>query len=312
MRKEIDPDLEREIIELYKSGQSMAKIGARYDMSSAFIMSVLDRNNVPKRTKGGIYPIQQADVISRYQNGESCQDIAMSYAVTFNTISKILEDNNVARDNRYDNKSLDLDYFENIDRPDKAYFLGLALTDANVSEKGNIIRLSLSSKDEEILHVFSDKCGNSNSIVVREDGKHSERTFQLRCKKWKTDLAKYGVVPRKTFTCTMPMLRDDMMPHLIRGMIDGDGWISSLSHKLGFCGNQKTVTQVHDHLVNTLGVYNVKVLHTETNLWQTTWASRRDIEKICEYMYADKGDCYIKRKFDNYQVIIHGNTEVTS
>ena len=274
-------------------------------------MAILNRNNIPKRTKGGIYKIPDDDVIKRYTNGESCQSIANSYNVTFHTISNILEKHNIARDNRYQNLSLDENYFNNIDRSDKAYFLGFMLTDGNISLKENIIRLSLSSKDEEILKVFKEKTGNENQIYIREDEKHSERTFQLRSKKWKDDLAKYNVIPQKTATSSMPILEPELMSHLIRGMIDGDGWISVKSHQLGFCGNEQTVTQVRDYLVKELDVYNVKIIHPDINLWQITWASKKDIFKIGNFIYKNKGDCYLKRKFNNFLEIIQGNTEVT-
>ena len=312
MAKKISPEIEQEVIKLYNSGLSMAKSGASYGISSATVMAILNRNNIPKRTKGGIYAIPEQEVITRYKNGESCQVIADSFKVTFHTISNILEKNNIARDNKYKNINLNENYFEKIDSSDKAYFLGFMLTDGNVSLNENTIRLSLSSKDEEILNIFKEKTGNENKICIREDEKHSERTFQLRSKKWKDDLAKYGVVPQKTSISEMPVLSTDMMPHLIRGMIDGDGWISFNSHQIGFCGNEKTVNQLKKYLVETLNVYDVKVIHASENLWQITWASQKDIEKIGNYIYQNKDNCFLSRKYNNFLQIIHGNTEVNS
>lgn len=312
MSKKISLEIEQEIIKLYNSGLSMAKAGMPYNISGATVMAILNRNNIPKRTKGGIYAIPEQEVITRYKNGENCQVIADSFKVTFHTISNILEKNNIARDNKYENINLNENYFEKIDSYDKAYFLGFMLTDGNISLNENIIRLSLFSKDEEILNIFKEKTGNANKICIREDEKHSERTFQLRSKKWKDDLAKYGVVPQKTFISEMPILATDMMPHLIRGMIDGDGWISFNSHQIGFCGNEKTVTQLKKYLVQTLNVYDVKVIHTSENLWQVTWASKTDIEKIGNYIYQDKNNCFLFRKYHNFLQIIHGNTEVNN
>ena len=312
MAKKISPEIEQEVIKLYNSGLSMAKAGAPYGISGATVMAILNRNNIPKRTKGGIYAIPEQEVITRYKNGESCQVIADSFKVTFHTISNILEKNNIARDNKYKNINLNENYFEKIDSSDKAYFLGFMLTDGNISLNENTIRLSLSSKDEEILNIFKEKTGNENKICIREDEKHSERTFQLRSKKWKDDLAKYGVVPQKTSISEMPVLSTDMMPHLIRGMIDGDGWISFNSHQIGFCGNEKTVNQLKDYLVKTLNVYDVKVIHASENLWQITWASQKDIEKIGNYIYQNKDNCFLSRKYNNFLQIIHGNTEVNS
>jgi len=312
MMKKISLETEQEIIKLYQSGLSMAKSGAPYNISGATVMAILNRNNIPTRTKGGIYAIPEQEIITRYKNGESCQTIADCFNVTFNTISNILKKNDIPRDNKYANLKLNDNYFEKIDSIDKAYFLGLMLTDGNISLKEDIIRLALSSKDEKILNIFKEKTGNENKIIIREDGKHSERIFQLRSAQWKKDLAKYGIIPQKTFICEMPELSADMMPHLIRGMMDGDGWISFKSHQVGFCGNEKTVNQLKNYLVKTLNIYDVKVLHAAENLWQITWASQSDIEKIGNYIYKNKYDCFLTRKYNNFLQIIHGNTEVNN
>lgn len=155
------------------------------------------------------------------------------------------------------------------------------------------------------------KNSSENKLYERKDEKHHEFSFAIKSKKWQEDLAKYGVIPNKTSTVTMPILSEELMPHLIRGLIDGDGWISFAAHQIGFCGNEQTVTQVKNYLVQKLKVYDVKVLHPENNLWQITWASQKDIELIGNYIYKDKQDCYLIRKFNEF-LKIQGNTEVTN
>ena len=140
MSKKISPEIEQEIIKLYNSGLSMAKAGIPYNVSSATVMAILNRNNIPKRTKGGIYTIPEQEVITRYKNGESCQVIANSFKVTCHTISNILEKNNIARGNKYKNINLNENYFEIINSYDKAYFLGFMLTDGNISLNENSLK----------------------------------------------------------------------------------------------------------------------------------------------------------------------------
>lgn len=312
MYKKICLEDEQKIIELYQLGLSMAKIGKQYNINSATVMRILNKNNIEKRTKGGIYVLPEQEVIAKYQTGESYQSIANFYKVSFHTISNILKKNNIARNNKYQNINLDENYFEQIDTKDKAYFLGFMLADGNVSLKENIIQLSLSSKDEEILKIFKQVTGNTNKIIERKNARHDEKTFALRSYKWKKDLAQYGVIPQKTAVCQMPMLSKELMPHLIRGMIDGDGWISAKSKQIGFCGNEKTVTQLHNYLVENLNIYNVKIIQSQNNLWQVTWASKKDIEKIGNYIYQNKDIYFLTRKYNNFLQIIQGNIEVNN
>lgn len=303
--KRTSKEIEQKIIALYQEGKSMKAAGEPYNVTSATVKAILERNNIPKRTKGGIYALPEKDIINQYKSGDSCQIIANKYKVSFHTISNILEKYKIPRNNLYHNKALIEDYWETINSNDKAYFLGFMITDGNIS--GNMIRLQLSDKDIDILKVFATKTKNSNKI---ESDKRNLASFYVKRKKWADDLSKYGVIPNKTYKVYLPKLEDKYMPSLIRGCIDGDGWISYKSHQIGFCGNETIVTQIRDYLVSKLNVFNVKVLHPEEHLWQIAWQGKADIEKIGNYLYKDKEDCFLQRKYNNWIQIIHGNTEV--
>jgi hypothetical protein len=123
--------------------------------------------------------------------------------------------------NRYE---LNHDYFENIDSPDKAYFLGLLASDGNIFDRGiegraPIIKLSLQSDDEYILKLFakflsSDKPlhhGGSKS----KNGITQYSTIEVVSKKMASDLSKHGVGQRKTYDYKMQNLSDEIMSHFI-------------------------------------------------------------------------------------------------
>lgn len=302
-----DPQIEKSLIQDYISGKSIAWLKNKFNLGTTTIFGILKRNNVELRKSGG-YRLDENQIISEYKMGISCYKIADEYNVDAKTIYHVLERNGVERNNNYHNLELVSDYWTNIDTYDKAYFLGFLITDGNVY--GNDVRLQLSSKDEYILKVFSEKTKNGNKIYVDKRGFSS---YRVKKKCWVEDLAKYGVIPRKTATAYLPALSDDMMPHLLRGIFDGDGWITQRGHHtIGLCGNETLTTQVRDYLVKTLGVYNVKVIKNNESLWSVSWSSKKDIKLIGEYLYKDKGDCYLSRKFQVYENIVHVDTEVKS
>lgn len=305
--KRTDREIENKVISEYNSGKSLAKVGKPLGLNPVTVMNILNRNNIQLRTKGGIYKLNEDSVINSYKSGQTCKQIAENFNVCLKTICNILEKNGVNRDNIYHNISLINDYWENIDTYDKAYFLGFLITDGNVF--GNEVRLQLSSKDEYILKIFSDKTNNSNQI---HKDKRGFSTFSIKRKFWVNDLSKYGVIPNKTSTVFLPEVNENLMPHLLRGIFDGDGWITFKGHAIGLCGNEILTTQVRDYLVNKLGVFNVKVIKNNDNLWSVSWSSKRDIKLIGEFLYKDKKDCYLTRKFDNYTRIIQVDTEVSS
>ena len=301
----LNKETEQLIIEEYKNGKTMAEIGKQEHISPTTVMRVLNRNNIQTRSQGGIDKIDEEYVIKEYKKGKSSSEISKMFGVTAHTITNILEKHNIKRNNIYHNLDLVEDYWTVIDSYDKAYFLGFLITDGNVI--GNAVRLSIKSNDVEILETFSKYTKNSNKICFDKRGCS---TFSVKRKKWVSDLSQYGMMPNKTHKTYLPKLDEEYMPHLIRGMIDGDGWISYKSHQLGFCGTEQCVAQIRDYLSEKLNVYKVKILQTGPHLWQITWASIKDIEKIGKFLYENKKDCYLKRKLENFNKIIHVNTEV--
>lgn len=305
--KRISQELENDVIKMYLEGKTLSETGEFFDISPTTVWQTLKRHNIQRRTHGGINPIPDDDVIAKYTKGISTTDIANEYNVDRHVICNILEKNNIARNNLYHNKNLDNQYWEIIDRYDKAYFLGFFITDGNVY--GNDVRLQLKKESKPILEVLKTKTLSENKI--RED-KRGFVTFSVKRKKWVEDLSQYGVIPNKTFLVYFPEIPDKYLSHFIRGLIDGDGWISYKGKQIGFCGNEKLVTQLRDKLVEKLNVFPVKILKTGKNLFQVCWCSNGDIKKIGAFLYEDKKDCYLNTKFENYKKLTGDNTEVNS
>lgn len=307
--KRISQEIELQVIEYYNKGSSMAATGQYFQISPVTVKNILERYNISKRTKGGIYKLPEDIIIQQYKLGKSCQEIADNYNVSFHTISNILDAHGIPRDNRYKNTNLIIDYFTNIDSYDKAYFLGFLLTDGNIGLNSNAVSLSLGTKDEEILKTFAKYTNNENQIYYRKD--KPEASLSVKCGQWKSDLSKYGMIPQKTYIADLPILEEKYMSHLMRGLFDGDGWISVKGHQIGFCGAEQMVTHVHQYLFTHLNIYPVKILHPEEHLWQVTWSGKQDIITLGNYLYENKNDCYLKRKYSNF-LEIQGNTELTN
>lgn len=114
------------------------------------------------RTKGGIEELPINDIVTDYNKGIKVKDIADNYNVNEKTIYNYLNKYNIRIDYNYKNPNLNRWYFKFIDTYDKAYFLGLLITDGNIF--GNSIRISLKSDDYKILEILSSKIRNSNPL----------------------------------------------------------------------------------------------------------------------------------------------------
>lgn len=320
-------ELENKIIELYNSGLSMAKVGKEVNKSAATVLHVLQKNQIPTRTHGGINKLPAEEILDKYLNQKrTLKDISKDYGVTLETIRKVILDNGgqIRTSAESKNPYFIKNYFKNIDTEAKAYFLGFLITDGCVSDPdiknnhpNNRIRLEVQEQDAYILESFKNELKLTNSKLYQRVKENSvTKTLCWYSTEMANDLSQYGVVPRKTLTTFLPNIDEKLMSHLIRGLIDGDGWITEIhtrpnkSHLvIGFCGSEQCVTQLRDYLVNRLNIYPVKVIQNGINLWQVSWASQKDVKKIGDFIYQD-ANFYLTRKFNKYYSI-NENTEVT-
>lgn len=328
-----DVNLEQKIIELYQSGLSMAKVGKKVNRTAATVLNVLKKYNIRTRTKGGIYQLPTQEILNKYlKDMRTLESIGKDYNVSISTIKKIIVDNGgiIRTASKSKNPYFKENFFEEISTEAKAYYLGLLITDGCILEPdvsnnhpNYKVQIELQEKDAYILEKLKQELQLTSTNIyhgtrIRTNCISNTASLGWYSTKMAKDLSKYGVVPRKTSTTYLPILDDKMMPHLLRGMIDGDGCITITHPKnkpilvVYFCGNQQTVTQVRDFLVNTLNVFNVKVIQAGPNLWQISWASKKDTLKICNYLYED-ANFYLTRKFEIYKNALNNfeNTEVT-
>ena len=130
-----------------------------------------------------------------------------------------------------------------------------------------------------------------------------------------SDLAKYGVIPNKTWKTYLPQLDMPMMPHLIRGMIDGDGWWSCKLNKnnkcvkqtVGFCGNNLIVSQLRNFLATELSLNitpKILICNNDNMFSQTQWDNKLDCVAIGEYLYKN-ATVYLKRKYEKFLYIVN-------
>lgn len=246
-------------------------------------------------------------IIEYYNNNfESTESVAKKFGLCSVTVQKILSRNNVKLKSRtmIFNKNLNEHFFENIDSEEKAYLLGLMITDGNVHrpEHHGQDQVSLASNDKELVDLFAEKIGLSKK--PNNDGRGSWQVY-VKSNIMSKDLEKYGVVPRKSFITKFPIIDDEFYSHLIRGIIDGDGNISfykvknrNYHHKAVriFSANEQFLKDLNRYLKEKLGVSEVKIQHYKTTTAAVLSFSRiDDVEKIINYIYKDS-HYYLHRK----------------
>lgn len=140
-----------------------------------------------------------------------------------------------------DKYSYNHDYFENIDTPEKAYWLGFIYADGNVREDtvrhGYAVSIGLQKSDYKHLKKFNKALNGNvevkfNSSTCNLNGKICEACrIEFHSKKMVQDLKRHGAVPNKTFVIEYPDIPNEFDRDFIRGYFDGDGCLYKSDHK---------------------------------------------------------------------------------
>ena len=175
----------------------------------------------------------ESDIIKTYLSGLSQSKVASIFGVSQGTVSNILARNGVSARTLIEAASrkdmLNTRFFNEIDTPEKAYWIGFITADGNISN--NTITIKLNQQDAAHLSKFLQHIESSSSITFSTNNigtNYAQIKIHSVC--LSTALAKNGVGSNKTWTALPWSGPNELMCHYWRGVVDGDGWISTASN----------------------------------------------------------------------------------
>lgn len=232
-------------------------------------------------------------------------------------ISKILKENNVQIRDKKVNLNLKENYFETINTEEKAYLLGLFFTDGSVGgRKHNQIRIELQYSDFSLVFKIK-QILNVNSEIIISQRKNKNGTISTSCllafnsSKMANDLKKYGIIPNKTYlTKHLPCISKNLLPHFLRGLIDGDGCIytnknfnkkySKYYYKkvLYFCNYNKSVCEdFREYIKILLKEKEIPKVSAQKSGYRVTFTKKEQVKKILNLLYKNS-NIYLQRKYN--------------
>lgn len=256
-----------------------------------------------KRKSGCKFTIEQEkEIINKYNSGESLAKIGKIFLCSPTTVKNILKEYNIQTRNlsearrNYLEYTIDENVFENIDSPDKAYWLGVMYSDGYICKKKytNSFGLTVSEKDFEWVEKFKTFLNYNGEIKVYKGtsalskGNKYARLL-IGNNKIVSDLEKLGVVEHKTkiISC-LPNIQ--FLDDFIRGYIDGDGSLLKRLPCFQISGNKDFLEDIAKylklpyHLTPDKSIYSLRYNTKES----------RYLEKR---LYKD-ANYYLKRKYD--------------
>lgn len=202
----------------------------------------------------------------------------------------------------------DENYFENIDTSDKAYYLGLMMSDGYIQSNlyNKEIGIALKTEDKYIL----DKLNNYISPKKQVVKYRNSYKWKIVSPKMYKDLEKYGIVENKSHSeYHYPNIPKEFDKDFIRGYFDGDGCITIKSTGyivVSICGNSSIFL---NDLKKKLLEYNIHTrpllcsIRGRNNPFYTLYISGRENKVYFKNLLYDNATTYLKRKNEKFMRI---------
>lgn len=306
----MDIELENILVKEYLQGATAKELSKKYNYHNSTISRLMKKRGVSRGQKSFKRAAISKSVINDFLNGEYCESIAKKYNVNVHMIYNILDEAEIKRQTGY-HTNCNINYFKDIDSPDKAYLLGFITADGAVVN--NSLSIEVEDKDKEIINFFKEKINPHASITPCFYNKKHNFRVSFNSAQICKDLSKYGIVQNKSKIIEKvptEFIREDLLCYYFRGLIDGDGCI----HKNGgvsiYSGSYKYIEDVQSILCEKVHLKKLKIYHGAS--YFITWTSKEDRLKLFNYLYKDKlnNTFYYYRKYNRLYNSLFGNTEV--
>lgn len=266
----------------------------------------------------------EQELIELYQSGKGVCFLQNKYHISKEKVKVILKENNIHIRNRHEaivagNKNRNLlnnhAYFQTESR-NMAWLLGFLAADGCIEKDRNVIKISLSSADKEILEKIRKEISLQSEVKDYVDSSgFAKSKLQWSSEQHKKDLSTYHIIPQKTFALKPPeKLSNEFIIDYLRGYWDGDGSITVINNNYNSLEWQITSATKEileffvNYLYDTYGIPKVNIHSYKRNdheLYLLQYSTKASL-RLNDIMYKDISidDLFIKRKKDKYDKIV--------
>ena len=288
------PETEALVLHLYDQGRTWEQINERAGITSVTLGKILKRNGREYDRRSDAEG--NAEIISAlYDAGHSTRAIAEMLGHGKTTIGSVIV--------RHGGTMRQMpgceypDYFDRIDTPEKAYWLGFISADGCIVAtpqypEGSHLAVQLGARDKDHLVKLKVALGATACVhdrTAKTFGKPTRlASLSVGSRRLTEALVALGVTPRKSATIQPWDGPVDLMPHYWRGMVDGDG---SLARKTDgvwtvfLCGSEACVRAFTAWAAGICGT--TAKPYYRSGCWYISISGRYQVPKLVRALYAD-------------------------
>lgn len=249
-------------------------------------------------------------IITEYQDKDrTLKSLSQEFQVQPQSIRNLLRKQKITITNKkIRNYPRDSNYFKEIDSNEKAYWLGMMLSDGSITSNNSI---NLGLKDKEHIIKFQKAIGAiNNKIIEIKDNRYEHLCINYRLSirdgQMAKDLAKYGCLPNKSYSnFSFPNIPKQFLYDFIRGYFDGDGSIYYTNNKyvISFVGNKDFL----EELKKILGKPLLSLCQNKISkiTYDLKISGQKDVKRILNLLYENSTkETRLDRKYEIVQKIL--------
>ncbi len=286
----------------YKNGDKMSTIASDNNVCKATIWSIITKEygeNAYQKTKWTDEEIRFLKKNARKKTLKEISNIldrGSTSAVCQKARNLGITCQKGPRDRGGRKHDVNHNFFDQINTPRKAYWLGVLWADG-CNENNSIISLGVKKGDRQWLEKFKSDIGASYPIYEY----NNMASIAIASVSLAESLSNLGIVPRKTYKGLVPDITNDMYNHFIRGLFDGDGYISKDRPSLEITNTKETCNWLYTSLQKMLNIKGHVGQRSGSDVayrWQL-WGKNR-VEKFGKWLYGDSSR-KLDRKYNRFK-----------
>lgn len=306
---------EEDICNHYQKSSSLSETARHFNTTVVTVGRILERRGLRTRLKTGKgrpsdLTKHRDKIIGLYKAGASISKIRDEIGVNTNTTNytRLLKDAGLDIRTRGQQKaiySVNQDYFSMIDTPMKAYIMGLIYTDGSVrTHPKKKFLIELHKDDEYTVELIRKEIGYTGPLYYTDK---NSVILSVHGEKMVNSLVSLGAIHNKTKTLTYPnWIREDLIPHFMHGVLDGDGWASvseANNVSVGICSGAK---DFFDGMTRFLNQHQIKftTVVTEGCNYRFEIHANNDRIRFLGLLFKDS-PAIMKRKFLGFESILN-------